>query len=139
MRNATRKKGFSLAEVVIALSIILTVSLTAMSIALSSVSVTAKAVELSKAQGFAANALECFKAAEDEDELLKLIEFAEGVKLTKDKDSVYLHTLGDGRFTAQITVGFADAEKTFKLILLDKDENEHLSLSYHKEVDDETN
>lgn len=135
MRNATRKKGFSLAEVVIALSIILTVSLTAMSIALSSVSVTAKAVELSKAQGFAANALECFKAAKDEDELLALIEFAEGVKLTDDGDSVYSHTLGDGRFTAQITVGFhADAEDTFELILLDKDGNEHLSLSYHKEV-----
>lgn len=135
MRNATRKKGFSLAEVVIALSIILTVSLTAMSIALSSVSVTAKAVELSKAQGFAANALECFKAAEDEAELLKLIKFAEGVELTKNGDSVYSHTLGDGRFTAQIKVCFPEnAEKTFKLILLDKDGNEHLSLSYHKEV-----
>lgn len=135
MRNATRKKGFSLAEVVIALSIILIVSLAAMSIALSSVSVTAKAVELSKAQGFAENALECFKAAENEAELRELIEFAEGVELTDDGDSVYLHTLGDGRFTAQIKVGFPEnAEKTFELILLDKDGNEHLSLSYHKEV-----
>ena len=140
MSKKQRKGGFSIAEVVMALAIIVSVTATAMSIALKSVNTTANVINLNKAQDFAENAWECFKAAGDEIEFISLLEFAQGVELNRDStdangNSVYKHIIDEERYTVKITVGFHDEEDVadeFNVAVINKNEKNILSFSYQK-------
>lgn len=68
------KKGFSLAETVIALAVIVVVSITALTIVMSSIKNKVNIATKLDAQNFAYNTLECFKVSSDETDFKSLVE-----------------------------------------------------------------
>ena len=130
MRKMTSKDGVSIAEVVIALSIIVVVSMTALTLVLSSFSVRSTLITRTQGINFADNAWECFKAADDADEFKSLVENVTG--LTPTEDTKYIYD-GNG-FTATITVTYKDGERpSFDITVTeDKDGDEIISFKYVK-------
>ena len=137
MKNKN-KRGYSLVEVVIALSVIVTVSITALSIVLSSVATKVNAINKSHAQGFADNVWESFKAADTQDEFLSLIAFSEGATLTEgvtdeSGKTTYTYYSQENKFTAEIAVSYQEnARPELEVIVTDKDGDEIISFSYRK-------
>ncbi len=138
MSKMLKRNGYSLVEVVIALSIIVTVTITALSIVLSSVSTKVNAINRSYAQSFADNVWESFKAAETQDEFLSLVAFAEGVTLTgsttdENGKTLYTYYSEKNKFTANISVAFSETERDeFEIDVTDKDGDNIISFSYRK-------
>ena len=92
MNQIKSKKGYSLVEVIIALSVIVVVSATALTVILYSISLRHAEIHKSEAQNFAENVLECFvTVANDEsvpmeqksNEFERLVKFAEEAELKK--------------------------------------------------------
>ncbi len=138
MRKQHCKNGFSIAEVVIALAIISVVSITALSIALSSIVTKTNIINRSEAQSFAGNVLECFKAAENEAEFLALVSFAEDVSLTDGApdgsgSTTYTYYCEDNKFTAQITVNYPESLRSELAITITNPKGVNIiSFSYRK-------
>lgn len=138
MTKIRKNKGFSIAEAVIALTVIVTVTATALTIAFSSVTTKINAANKTHAQCFADNMLECFKAAENEEEFLALASFAEEIELPagsedENGNTVYLYTHDNGSFTAEIKLRYATGERDeFYLAITDKKGEEIVSFSYRK-------
>ncbi len=138
MRKRTRKNGFSLVEVVIALSVIVVVSITALSIVLSSIVTKANAINKSHALSFADNVWESFKAAETQDEFLSLVSFSEGATLTDGRtdergNTVYTYHSETYKFTAEIAVRYPeDARPELTVTVADKDGDDIISFSYRR-------
>ena len=130
MRKMTSKDGVSIAEVVIALSIIVVVSMTALTLVLSSFSVRSTLITRTQGINFADNAWECFKAADDADEFFELL--VENVTgLTPTEDTKYIYD-GNG-FTAVITANYDDARPYFDITVTEsKDGDEIISFKYVK-------
>ena len=131
-----RRGGFSLVEVVIALTVIVVVSVTGLSIALSSVATKESAKNKSYAQNLADNVWECFKAADDVAEFLRLAEFA-GCELTLNEDGTYSYSHPDYNFDSQITVDYNSEDgtprPTLDILITDKDGGrEIISFTYKK-------
>ncbi|MBE6531473.1 MAG: prepilin-type N-terminal cleavage/methylation domain-containing protein [Ruminococcaceae bacterium] len=137
MKNKN-KRGYSLVEVVIALSVIVIVSISALSIMLSSVVTKANAINRSHAQSFADNVWESFKAADTQDEFLSLIAFSDGVLLTEgvtdeSGKTIYTYNSVENKFTAEIAVSYQEnARPELELIVTDKNGDEIISFSYRK-------
>lgn len=142
MRTPNRNRsGFSLVEVVIALSVIVIVSITSISIVLSSVSSRTAATNKAYAQNFADNLWECFKASDSQEEFLACVLVAEGEDLSSysstplgDGSVVYTVPCGRGKATAVVTVCFSSAGDTFAIEVTDQKDKEILSFFYEKEV-----
>ena len=105
------KNGFSIAEVVIALSVIVIVSISALTIVFSSIVTKNSAINKAAAQNFANNVWESFKAAETEEEFLSLVNFAEEIELTESApgengSTVYIYSSEKRNFTAVIWVTY---------------------------------
>ncbi len=135
MSKINRKNGYSLVEVVIALSVIVIVSVSALSISLSSVATKVNAINKSHAQSFADNVWESFKAADTEDKFVSLVAFSEEVDLKEAKtaDGVYTYTSEKHKFTADITVSYPqNARPELKISVADKDGDEIILLEYKK-------
>lgn len=138
MIDMRKRNGFSLVEVVIALSIIVIVSISAISIMASSIATKATAINKTQAQNFADNVWECFKAAEDEEEFISLVSFAEGITLSDgiadgNGNNVYTYHSGENKFTAQISVKFpADTRSEFNINVTDENGESIISFSYQK-------
>lgn len=94
------KRGFSLVEVVVALAVIVTVSVAAMSFIKTSSIASDRELAYSEARLYASNALEIFKYAEDEAQYTNLVKN----KLTKP-DSGYV--------SVEITANYTSETKTF--------------------------
>ena len=137
MIRSKKKGGFVLAEVVIALSVILLVTVSALTIAISSVSARIKTVNESLASDFAENLLECFKAADNGEEFLANVKFAEGVTLSDGAASgsgvSYIHNDEKHKFKATVFVDFSGEDRQRMNIEVTSDEGEALvSFSYVK-------
>ena len=138
MDKRQRENGFSIVEVVLALAIIVTVTITALSLVISFVSATENLIHVTQAQSFADNVWESFKAAENENEFLTLVSFAEGVALTDGAtdasgNAVYTHHCVENRFTAKITVSFPeDTQAILTITVTDKNGDNIISFSYRK-------
>lgn len=111
MSKRNRKNGFSLAEAVIALAVITVVTVAALSMSFSAVLARMNIVNRSYAQGFAADILECFKAATTEEEFIALVNnFStddEDPDLIKENNT-YTYTSEEHNFKATITVDHLD-------------------------------
>lgn len=138
MSKMRKKNGYSLVEVVIALSVVIIVSLAALSIALSSIATKATAINKTKAQSFADNVWESFKAAESENEFESLVLFAEGITLNdgatdEDGNTVYTYYSEENKFAAEISVNFSESERSeFEINITDKQGNSIVSFSFRK-------
>lgn len=140
MSKINRKNGYSLVEVVIALSVIVIVSVSALSISLSSVATKVNAINKSHAQSFADNVWESFKAADTEENFISFIAFSEGVDKAditatngENGNTVYTYSSEKHKFTADITVSYPqDARPELKISVADKDGDEIILLEYKK-------
>jgi len=101
-----RKSGFSVAEAVIALTVIVLVSAAALTIVLSSISAKVTAMDKAQAQNFAANAWECFKVSETTAEFAENMRFAEGAELIVT-GGVCTYTSETHQFVAEMVLNYA--------------------------------
>ncbi len=138
MHRMRKKNGFSLVEAVIALSMIVIVSVSAISVLLSSTATKTSAIRKSEAQRFADNVWECFKAAEDEAEFTSFVAFAETISLGEgvaDEDgfTTYTYTSDNYQFTVEISVTYTETERpVLTVAVFDDDGNVIISFSYRK-------
>lgn len=131
-RIKRKKGGFSLAEVVITLTVITIVCGAALTIAMSSVTAKKAAVNKIEGQNFAQNTLECFKASNSADEFERLVDFAENITLTQAEEGVYTYTSDKYKFTATIEIGFAEERPTFSVEVKNAKDGAIISLDYTK-------
>ena len=126
-----RKRGFALAETVIALTVVLMVSAAALTMIMSSILVKTTSIIETEARGFASDALECFKAADNKTEFENNLKFAMGVVELDDNEktdpNAYRYVF-DG-FVANIKVN--DDLTEFE-IQLNKKAEEILAFTYRK-------
>ena len=113
MRNKT---GFTLAETVIALAIIILVSAATVTVILSSMSARRAATQKAHATHFANDAWECFKASDSSEEYIRALDFATGtLPVTGTDDTQGYTTLvfvsEEHRYTATIRYNYA-ADRT---------------------------
>ena len=113
------KRGFSLVEVVVALAVIVTVSVAAMSFIKTSSIASDRELAYSEARLYASNALEIFKYAENTDKYTELVEN----KLTKP-DSGYV--------SVDIVVKTENSKSTFTATATKQNGDELFKLTYTK-------
>ena len=140
MQRSRKRAGFTLMEAVIALTIAVAVSITALSVALSAVTAKLTATEQAEALRFADNVWECFKAADTEEEFLANLFFAEHAVPSKDTTdgldhSVYRYVSEENLFSAEIAVYFPPNGRARLVLTVNDARGEAvISFSYGKEV-----
>ena len=112
-----KKKGFSLVEVAIALAIITIVTVTALTIALNSITPKINNNNRSHAQNFANNVWQCFQEAESNDDVFALLSFSYDLKdnmTATETDgegyTTYTYTSAEHKYTATIKMRFPQDE-----------------------------
>ena len=128
MNKLKKNRGFSIAETAIALAIIAIVTAAALTVVMASISARVKATNISEAQDFAHNMLECFKAADNIDEFENNVRFAEGLEWPEGK-TTYKYK-AENKFTADITANCDDGN--FSITVVDTKGEEIISLDYTK-------
>lgn len=113
------KRGFSLVEVVVALAVIVTVSVAAMSFIKTSSIASDRELAYSEARLYASNALEIFKYAEDETQYTNLVKN----KLTKPES---------GYVSVEITANYTSETKTFTATATKQNGDTLFKLTYTK-------
>lgn len=114
------KRGFSLVEVVVALAVIVTVSVAAMSFIKTSSIASDRELAYSEARLYASNALEIFKYAENKTQYTELVE----KKLTPLDE--------DGYVSVKITVNYEATENTFTATATKQNGDTLFKLTYTK-------
>ena len=109
IKKLKQNRGFSIAEVVIAMSVVVIVSMTALTIVLSSTTAKNKAIAKNDALNFAANVVECFKAADSKDEFIKYVTFGTEVTLTNEDNSGTYSVDING---CNVTIDYAESNLT---------------------------
>ena len=104
-RNRSRR-GISLVEVVVALTVITIISAAALSLVISSARVDANSLRSTQVMMAAENALECYRFAESKEEFAALLE-----KTGDYKGSDGVFVLTEKSYT--ITVNYTDTQLTF--------------------------
>ncbi|MBQ2944984.1 MAG: hypothetical protein IJD95_00270 [Clostridia bacterium] len=138
MSKIRNKKGISVAEVIIALSVVVLVSLAALSVVLTSVVKSIDTKSTANAYRFADDVLECFKAADDEAEFLEFVSFARGIELTdgvtgENSFKTYRYRSDEKKITVLISVRYSASERSvLDISVIDDDNEEILSFSYRK-------
>lgn len=113
------KRGFSLVEVVVALAVIVTVSVAAMSFIKTSSIASDRELAYSEARLYASNALEIFKYAENKAQYTNLVKD----KLTKPES---------GYVSVEITANYTSETKTFNATAKKQNGDELFTLEYKK-------
>lgn len=130
----SKKRGFSIVEVVISLTIIILVSFSALTIVLSSTNKRVEAINKTEGQNFASDILECFKASNGFSDFQNNVYFALGetaentnwetktdeegkIKWTLDKEGCYTYEK-DGRYKAKITLYKNNGRQAIAIIVM---------------------
>ena len=142
MNKLKKNRGFSIAETAIALAIIAIVTAAALTVVMASISARVKATNISEAQDFAHNMLECFKAADNNIEFEDNVRFVfksegeesedvdlEEIGFSKIDGTAYKYT-AENKFKAEITANCDDGE--FSITVVDAKGEEIISLDYTK-------
>lgn len=109
-----KKRGFSIAEAVVAMAVVVVVSISSISAVLFATTANRNAMNQTRGQSFAQNMLECFKAADNLKEFEACARFAEGIgdesQFSAHDDNgvyVYSYTPADNAFKSNIRVSFS--------------------------------
>ena len=121
-RNRSRR-GISLVEVVVALTVITIISAAALSLVISSARVDANSLRSTQVMMAAENALECYRFAESKEEFAALLE-----KTGDYKGSDGVFVLTEKSYT--ITVNYTDTQLTFSAT--DSDGKEIYNYEFYK-------
>ncbi len=140
MDRVKSKRAFSLAEAVIALSVIVIVSISALSIALSSITARVGVIAKSDAQGFADDLWECFKVSDGQAEFEENVFFARGVLISSEETdadgyAVYNYNPQHGSFNSLIKIKYSQNQNErslFSIEVRDKDGDEIVSFFFEK-------
>lgn len=129
MRKTKRNSGFSIMETVIALAMIAIVTIAALSVVLSAISARVKQANISEAQDFAHNILECFKASENSSQFTDNVEFAGIEGLEYSGGSKYRY-VAENKFAAVLNADFTSSE--FEIDIRNNKDEVIISFSYEK-------
>ncbi|MBQ3012942.1 MAG: type II secretion system protein [Clostridia bacterium] len=129
MRKTKRNSGFSVMETVIALAMIAIVTIAALSVVLSAISARVKQANISEAQDFAHNILECFKASENSGQFTDNVEFAGIEGLEYSGGSKYRY-VAENKFAAVLNADFTSSE--FEIDIRNNKDEVIISFSYEK-------
>lgn len=137
MNGTKKKRGFSMAEVVIALAVVVMVTFAALTLVLSSITVTRNAVNKSEAQDFASNVLECFLVTENLTDFINQVALAEdkslgGGEAAEGGATAFVYRNDQYKYIAYITVNFGAPRPSFEIDVTDKDGDSFLAFSYTK-------
>ena len=138
MVKRNRKRGFSMVEAIIALSVIVVVSVSATTILIASVGSAVRAVNRTHAQNFADGMWESFKVSDTKEEFISHALFAEGVDLGEGVTEVsgrtqFLYRSEERKFTALVTVYYPEgARPEFSVEIENEDGDGLISFSYTK-------
>lgn len=126
------KRGASLAEAVVAITVITIVSVAALSTILFSINAQRKVINYTEAQNFAASVYESFQAADGEESFVKNVKFAEEVELANqepDEKGTYTYTYSSDthnfqaiievNFTRKISINVIDADDGGSIVQLE--------------------
>ena len=130
MNHIKRNRGFSIMETVIALVVIVLVTAAALSITMAAISARVKMSNYSEAQDFAHNVLECFKAADGEDEFRQNVEFA-GYEDMSGAASTYTYDV-ENKFKAEITANFTTGKFEITVTEFEKIDKVIIKFDYTK-------
>lgn len=121
-KRILNKKGFSLAEAIIAMVIVSLVTVAAVTLFFASGRTSQAAVYKSQARFFAEDAFSCFLAADTADQFSDTMELRGGYAELAITDGKYIYTLPGSRFQAVISAEYPDAGRaTFSLSITDAD------------------
>ena len=126
MKKRTNKRGFTVAEIVIAMAVVVLVTATALTTVLTTRNAERNVLQNADALRFAENAWECFKASENEQDFLTAITFAEGVTPEGEAGN-YTFPSSEYGYTASLTL----SGDTLSVRIV-ADEKELLSFTYTK-------
>jgi len=103
-----KKEGYSLVELVIALTLIVLISVAGLSVVYTSAISTAKYTTYHEAQNFCDNVWECFKASSDDQQFAQNVAFISNVNLiVREEMSDYTRFEYDnGKYLVDIKVSF---------------------------------
>ena len=139
MSNPIRsKKAFSLVEVIIAITVIVTVTAAALSVIYSSAVATRRSQNIAEAQSFAKDAFECFRAADSDEEFINTVYFAKGmqpVSITSDisEYTTFKYISDENEYVANIKIRFSeDYRSEFDISVTDKKGREITSFEFEK-------
>lgn len=125
-------RGFSLAEAVIALTVVALVSASALTVVLAARMARHTSANIAEAQAFAKNALVCFQAtdfSEGDGEFLSYMSFAEGANMLTVGTRTYRYVSAKHKFEA--TVKLTDTK--FVISIVDVEDGKSLvSFDYEK-------
>ena len=121
------KKGITLVEVVVSMGIITIVTVAAITLLASSLTNTKKMQFKNEARYFAADTVECFRAATDATDFGNLMEFRVGYSATE-------YTLTDSGYKATVTVDVGSDLATLVVRIKDPDENLIVEQTFVKAV-----
>lgn len=142
-----KKKGFSLVEVAIALAIITIVTVTALTIALNSITPKINNNNRSHAQNFAYNVWQCFQEANNNDEVFTLLSFSYDLNegnMTESQQpdgegyTTYTYTSAEHKYTATIKIRFPQDEHPeierpdMEITVVDGKDKEIIHFTYKK-------
>lgn len=128
MKKRTNKRGFTVAEIVIAMAVVVLVTATALTTVLTTRNAERNVLQNADALRFAENAWECFKASENEQDFRTAITFAEGVTLTPEGEAGnYTFLSSEYGYTASLTL----SGDTLSVRIV-AEEKELLSFTYTK-------
>ena len=139
MKKRNRKGGFSIAEAIIALTVIVVISMTALTIVMSSFAAKTTLITRSQGISFADNVWECFKEAEDLDEFKALVVNA-GIMPSDVADDIesetsFSYNNKEYKYTAKITVVYSNGVRPKLDIVvseMDDSDSEIISFTYTK-------
>ena len=106
-KNRSRR-GISLVEVVVALTVIAIISSAALSLVISSARVDANSLRSTQVMMAAENALECYRFAESEEEFAALLEKTGDYKKVDDA-----YVLTEKAYVITVNVNYTDTKLTF--------------------------
>ena len=121
-----KKGGFSIAEAVIALAVIVIVTASALTLITSATTARYKAIKKAEAINCANDLLECFKVSNDEDEFRLNAEFA-GFPIT---DDLKLYT---SEYITEMTTNFSEGSFSIRIYTADR-ANILVDIEYNKYV-----
>ena len=120
--TAYKKRGFTLAETVLALAVISITSVASISLILAAQNATTSAAQKQQAQLFAADIVQCFRVSHSQTDFESNLEFALGKEIS-DITTIDL----DNELTANVEIFDNNI-----IVTMEKDEKEIVQLSFTK-------
>lgn len=118
------KKGFAMAETIVAMAVVSLVTVTAVMLFFASARTTQSAVYKAQAQYFAEDALACFRTADDADQFSTAMELRGGfLEFSVTGGNKYCFTLNGSKFQAVAFVEYpAEGRASFHIEITDGDD-----------------